>query len=99
MQRGHRSRDRRTDRRTNNFVSILSTRNDNGGGGAGPDKEAAEEIWGGFWVSARQLDGAVRPAALRTEASSFTLSQECDFSGRVRLHTWKTACSSDTVGQ
>ena len=83
MQRGHTSTDHQTDPRTNNFVSILSTRNDNGGGGAGPDKEAAEEIWGGFWVSARPSVNptapSVRPAALRTEVSSFTLSQEFDF--------------------
>ena len=89
MQRGHRSTDRRTDGqtdrqtdpRTNNFVSILSTGNDNGGG---PDTTAAAgEIWGGFWVSARPSVNptapSVRPAALRTEVSSFTLSQEFDF--------------------
>ena len=83
MQRGHRSRDRRTDRRTNNFVSILSTRNDNGAAAAAAAGRTRRDLGADF--GCRPVN--VNPPALRTKVSSFTLSQEFDFSDRVRLHS------------
>ena len=84
MQRGHTSTDHQTDPRTNNFVSILSTRNDNGAAAAAAAAGRTRRDLGADF-GCRPVN--VNPPALRTKVSSFTLSQEFDFSDRVRLHS------------